>query len=142
MPLANHPSVGVNHLRALSELLKSAAGTKAENLIETQHLDSSRKGDADEKKENTTPHATRSVSITDSHTALADPAPRRAAESSGAACRTVLTQGVGGNSSAFISGLMNDQCEWMIFHAPLIFRYTSLEFHRATTFSVPSGCFT
>ena len=36
-----------------------------------------------------TPHATRSVSITDSHTALADTAPRRAAESSGAACRTV-----------------------------------------------------
>jgi hypothetical protein len=49
MPLADHPSVGVNHLRALSELLKSAAGTKGENLIETQHLDSSRKGDADEK---------------------------------------------------------------------------------------------
>ena len=89
MPLADHPSVGVNHLRALSELLKAAVGTKGENLIETQHLDSSRKGDADEKKENTTPHATRSVSIADSHTALADSAPRCAAESSGAACRTV-----------------------------------------------------
>ena len=89
MPLADHPSVGVNHLRALGELLKSATGTKGENLIETRHLDSSRKGDADEKKENATPHATRSVSITDSHTALVDPAPRRAAESSGAACRTV-----------------------------------------------------
>jgi hypothetical protein len=76
-------------LRALSELLKAAVGTKGENLIETQHLDSSRKGDADEKKENTTPHATRSVSIADSHTALADSAPRCAAESSGAACRTV-----------------------------------------------------
>jgi hypothetical protein len=98
MPLADHPSVGVNHLRALSELLKSAAGTKDENLIETQHLDSSRKGDADEKKENTTPHATRSVSITDSHTAVADPAPRRAAESLGAA-RTNVPRGSRRSSS-------------------------------------------
>src|SRR5262245_33547774 len=46
MPLADHPTVGIKHLRALRDLLISAAGTRDENLIETQHLDSSRKGDA------------------------------------------------------------------------------------------------
>ena len=71
MPLVDHPYVGIKHLQALKELLKSAAEGTAADVIETQHLDLSRKGDADEKKENTTPHATRSVSIADSHTALA-----------------------------------------------------------------------
>jgi hypothetical protein len=56
MPLADHPAVGIKHLRALREMLTYAAGTRVEDVIETQHLDSSRKGDAHEKKEKTSPH--------------------------------------------------------------------------------------
>ena len=85
MPLADHPTVGIKHLRALRDLLTSAAGTRDENLIETQHLDSSRKGDADEKKEKTSPHTTQSVSVTSDHADLAVTAPRSATESLGPA---------------------------------------------------------
>ena len=53
MPLVDHPYVGIKHLQALKELLKSAAEGTDADVIETQHLDLSRKGDADEKKEKT-----------------------------------------------------------------------------------------
>jgi hypothetical protein len=89
MSLAEHPSVGVTHLQALKQLLPGAAGTGRQNLIETQHLDSSRKGDADEEKENATPHPTRPISTTSGHADLVDPPPRSAAESSEPARATV-----------------------------------------------------
>ena len=92
MPFADCPTVGVKHLRALRDLLTSAAGTRNENLIETQHLDSSRKGDADEKKEKTSPHATQSVSVTSDHADLAVTAPRSATESS-APARAIVSRG-------------------------------------------------
>jgi hypothetical protein len=81
MPLADHPLVGIKHLRALRELLTCTAGTSDEDLIETQHLDSSRKGDADEKKEKTSPHATRSVSASSGHADLGTLATQSATES-------------------------------------------------------------
>jgi len=92
MPLADHPTVGIKHLRALRDLLTSAAGTRNENLIETQHLDSSRKGDADEKKEKTSTHATQSVSVTSDHADLAVTAPRSATESL-APARAIVSRG-------------------------------------------------
>jgi hypothetical protein len=89
MSLADCPTVGIKHLRALRDLLTSAAGMRDETLIETQHLDSPRKGDADEKKEKTSTHATESVSISSGHAALAASATRSATESSGPARATV-----------------------------------------------------
>jgi hypothetical protein len=81
MPLVDHPYVGIKHLQALKELLKSAAEGTAADVIETQHLDSSRKGDADEKKEKTPPPTTQPVSVPDNHAALGIPAPRSATAS-------------------------------------------------------------
>lgn len=76
MPLVDHPYVGIKHLQALKELLKCAAGVAAADVIETQHLDSSRKGDAGEKKKKRPSLTTQPVSVTDNHTALGTPAPR------------------------------------------------------------------
>jgi hypothetical protein len=81
LPLADHPSVGIKHLRALRELFTCMTGTSGEDLIETQHLGSSRKEDADEKKEETSPHATRSVSASSGHSDVATLATRGATES-------------------------------------------------------------
>ena len=89
MSLAVHPTVGIKHLRALRDLLTSAAGTRKENLIERQHLDSSRKGDADEKKVKTPPHATESVSVSSGHADVAGFAARSATESLDPAGATV-----------------------------------------------------
>lgn len=38
------------------------------------------------------------------------------------------------------SGLVNDQCEWIVRHLPSIRRNSSVEFQRAAGFSEPSGC--
>jgi hypothetical protein len=81
MPLVDHPYVGIKHLQALKELLKSAAEGTAADVIETQHLDLSRKGDADEKKEKTLPLTTQPVSGPDDHAALGIPSPRGATAS-------------------------------------------------------------
>jgi len=89
LPLADHPSVGIKHLRALRELLTCTTRTSGEDLVETQHLDSLRKGDADEKEEKTSPHATRSVSASGGRANLATLAARSAAESVGPARATI-----------------------------------------------------
>jgi len=81
MPLVDHPYVGIKHLQALKELLKSAAEGTAADVIETQHLDLSRKGDADEKKEKTPTLTTQPVSGLDYDAALGIPAPGSATAS-------------------------------------------------------------
>ena len=81
MPLVDHPYVGLKHLQALKELLKSLAGEAAIDVIETQRLYSSGKGDADEKEEELPSLATQPVSATDSRSALGIPAPRSATAS-------------------------------------------------------------
>src|SRR5262249_21395160 len=108
------PSVGIKHLRALRELLKCAAGTKGEDLIEMQHLDSSREGDADEKKEKTSPHATQSVSVTSGHAALAASAPRSATESLGPARATVARRDGLSPSQGDAPAQWRDRCTTII----------------------------
>jgi hypothetical protein len=76
MPLVDHPYVDINHLQALKELLKYAAEGTTADVIETQHLGSSRKGDADEKKKKSPPLTTQPVSVTDNHPTVGVPAPR------------------------------------------------------------------
>src|SRR5262249_13995166 len=92
MPLADHPTVGIKHLRALRDLLTSAAGRREENLVEKQQLAWFRKEDADEEKEKKKPHGTQSVSVTSDHADLAVTAPRSATESL-APARAIVSRG-------------------------------------------------
>src|SRR5262249_42199227 len=92
MPLADHPTVGIKHLRALRDLLTSAAGRRDENFIEKQHLYLSRKGDADEKKKKKSPQGTQYVSFTKNYTPPAVTAPRSATESL-APARAIVSRG-------------------------------------------------
>jgi hypothetical protein len=67
MPLVDHPYVDIKHLQALKELLKYAAEETTADVIETQHLSSPRKGDADEEKKKLPPFSTQPVSVTDNY---------------------------------------------------------------------------
>jgi hypothetical protein len=89
MPLVDHPYVDIKHLQALKELLKHAAEEATADVIETQHLSSSRKGDADEEKKKSPPLSTQSVSVTDNHPTVGVSAPRSETASMASACATV-----------------------------------------------------
>ena len=80
MRLSEHPYVSAKQLYELRTLLKYAAGTTGESVIESQHL-GLEKGDADEEREKAQQHATQPVSDASGHADLADPAPRSARES-------------------------------------------------------------
>jgi hypothetical protein len=81
MRLSEHPYVSAKQLYALTTLLKYAAGTTGEGVIESQHLGSLEKGDADEEREKVQQPATQPVSDAGGYANLADPAPRSARES-------------------------------------------------------------
>jgi uncharacterized protein YndB with AHSA1/START domain len=89
MPLVDHSYVDIKHLQALKELLKHAAEEATADVIETQHLSSSRKGDADEEKKKSPPLSTQSVSVTDNHPTVGVSAPRSETASMASACATV-----------------------------------------------------
>ncbi len=89
MCLSTHPFVSITHLLALKELLTCAARASGEGVIENQHLDSSRKGDADEKRENIQPHATQPVSAARANAGMAAPPSGSATESLAPSASTV-----------------------------------------------------